>query len=165
MIPHSYRSWSLNLFIFALLVLLFQWSIQPGKSDSIIHRMNGMLYDVRLSTMMDDSMDAGTTAIVVVDIDEKSLQQYGRWPWSRETIVSLLQHIKTQGALITAFDIVFSEPERNLIERIRERPESAPIQDFLQTLEADYDFDGKLAQQFTEQDVILGYLFLNAEAD
>ncbi|MDF1640936.1 CHASE2 domain-containing protein [Thalassolituus oleivorans] len=165
MIPHGYRSWSLNLFIFALLVLLFQWSIQPGKSDSIIHRMNGMLYDVRLSTMMDDSMEAGTTAIVVVDIDEKSLQQYGRWPWSRETIVSLLQHIKAQGALITAFDIVFSEPERNLIERIRERPESAPIQDFLQTLEADYDFDGKLAQQFTEQDVILGYLFLNAEAD
>ncbi len=98
MIPHGYRSWSLNLFIFALLVLLFQWSIQPGKSDSIIHRMNGMLYDVRLSTMMDDSMEAGTTAIVVVDIDEKSLQQYGRWPWSRETIVSLLQHIKAQGA-------------------------------------------------------------------
>ncbi|MGB0502996.1 MAG: CHASE2 domain-containing protein, partial [Thalassolituus sp.] len=123
-IPSGYRSWLVNLSIFTLLLLVFQWSIQPGKSDSIIHRMNGMLYDVRLSTMMEDSIPLGTTGVVVIDIDEKSLKQFGRWPWSRETIVSLLKNIQTQGALITAFDIVFSEPEKNIIERLRERPTS-----------------------------------------
>jgi adenylate cyclase len=164
-IPSGYRSWLVNLSIFTLLLLVFQWSIQPGKSDSIIHRMNGMLYDVRLSTMMEDSIPLGTTGVVVIDIDEKSLKQFGRWPWSRETIVSLLKNIQTQGALITAFDIVFSEPEKNIIERLRERPTSTQFQDFLQSIEADYDFDGQLAEQFTQQDVILGYLFLNSEED
>ena len=50
--------------------------------------------------------------IKVIDIDEKSLQSIGQWPWSRSTIAKMVQNLQDLGATIVAFDIVFAEPDR-----------------------------------------------------
>ena len=54
--------------------------------------------------------------ILIVDIDERSLAdlsaEFGRWPWSRDTLATVLQHGQTQGALALVFDILFSDPDR-----------------------------------------------------
>ena len=47
--------------------------------------------------------------IVVIAIDEKSVNKLGRWPWSRKVIASLID--KLSYAKVVALDIVFSEPE------------------------------------------------------
>ena len=47
--------------------------------------------------------------VVVVAIDEKSVNKLGRWPWSRKVIASLID--KLRQAKVVALDIVFSEPE------------------------------------------------------
>jgi adenylate cyclase len=48
----------------------------------------------------------------VVDIDEDSLARIGQWPWPRTIMAELLQKLVAQGALVVAFDILFSEPDQ-----------------------------------------------------
>ena len=47
--------------------------------------------------------------VVVVAIDEKSINELGRWPWSRKEIAKLIEALST--AKVVALDVVFSEPE------------------------------------------------------
>ena len=48
--------------------------------------------------------------IVVVAIDEKSLSELGRWPWSRRVHAQLIDRLGTAGARGIALDILLSEP-------------------------------------------------------
>ncbi|MCX7982270.1 MAG: adenylate/guanylate cyclase domain-containing protein [Syntrophales bacterium] len=49
--------------------------------------------------------------VAIVAIDEKSLSELGRWPWSRKHIALLVDSLKSYGVKAVGFDIVFSEPE------------------------------------------------------
>ena len=49
--------------------------------------------------------------IVIVAIDEKSINKIGRWPWSRATIAKLVDKFYEYDVKLAAFDITFSEEE------------------------------------------------------
>ncbi|MBI3995300.1 MAG: adenylate/guanylate cyclase domain-containing protein [Nitrospirae bacterium] len=49
--------------------------------------------------------------IVIVAIDEKSLAELGRWPWSRRIQARLVERIKASGARLIGLDLFYSEPE------------------------------------------------------
>ncbi|WP_457601371.1 CHASE2 domain-containing protein [Hydrogenivirga sp.] len=53
--------------------------------------------------------------VLVVAIDEKSVNELGRWPWSRKVIAELVR--KLASAKVVALDIVFSEPESEESDR------------------------------------------------
>ncbi len=48
--------------------------------------------------------------IVIIDIDDQSLNNLGQWPWSRDLLSRLVTN--TEQALTTSFDIVFAERDR-----------------------------------------------------
>ncbi len=50
--------------------------------------------------------------VVIIDIDEKSLAEYGQWPWPRTRIADLVNALTRLDAAVIAFDIVFAEPDR-----------------------------------------------------
>jgi len=50
--------------------------------------------------------------VVIVDIDEESLDKLGQWPWSRTLIADLVDRVQGAGAAAFGFDIVFAEPDR-----------------------------------------------------
>ena len=50
--------------------------------------------------------------VTIVDIDEKSLAKLGQWPWPRTRIADLVTELTRLGAVVIAFDVVFSEPDR-----------------------------------------------------
>jgi adenylate cyclase len=50
--------------------------------------------------------------VTIVDIDEKSLSELGQFPWPRTRIADLVTNLTQLGAVVIAFDIVFSEPDR-----------------------------------------------------
>jgi len=50
--------------------------------------------------------------VTIIDIDERSLKEIGQWPWSRSTVAKLVVNLHNLGIGVTAFDIVFSEPDR-----------------------------------------------------
>ncbi|MBZ4672298.1 adenylate/guanylate cyclase domain-containing protein [Deferribacterales bacterium Es71-Z0220] len=54
--------------------------------------------------------------IVIVAIDEKSINKLGRWPWGRKKIAELFSKLKP--AAIVGLDIVFSEPSNKIDDNI-----------------------------------------------
>ena len=55
---------------------------------------------------------SGQAPVVIVDIDEKSLNALGQWPWPRTKIAELITRLTELGAVAIGFDIVFAEPDR-----------------------------------------------------
>jgi len=50
--------------------------------------------------------------IVIVGIDDKSIQQLGRWPWPRDILARGIRNLKKSGAKVIGIDIIFPEPSR-----------------------------------------------------
>ena len=50
--------------------------------------------------------------VAIVDIDEKSLNEIGQWPWPRTVVAQIVANLFNQGAALVAFDVVFAEPDR-----------------------------------------------------
>src|ERR1700682_4321589 len=91
------------------------------------------LIDPRVKTMR---------PVTIVDIDEKSLAdpRLGQWPWPRTRIADIVTNLARLGAVVIAFDAVFSEPDRlnpdiaadtfrNLDEEMRTRLRALPSND------------------------------------
>ncbi len=71
--------------------------------------------------------DVPSQNVVIVAIDEKSLKELGRWPWTRDVIAEGTRKLFELGASVIGFDIIFSEEE--------EFKQKEEIFKFLQTIE------------------------------
>ena len=49
--------------------------------------------------------------IVIIEIDDRSLEEFGRWPWTRGYHAALLDIIDDYDPKVVAFDILFSEAQ------------------------------------------------------
>lgn len=49
--------------------------------------------------------------IVIVEIDDRSLDSLGRWPWSRGLHAALLERLRAAGVAGVALDLIFTEPD------------------------------------------------------
>lgn len=67
--------------------------------------------------------------VVIVDIDEASLNTLGQWPWPRTLVAKLVERIAASGAAAIGLDIVFAEPDRTspglLVEALPQLSEAA----------------------------------------
>ena len=64
-------------------------------------------YDMRLRSLP----STPPHQVTIATIDERSLAELGRWPWSRATLAKLVDRLDQAGARVIGFDIFFSEPE------------------------------------------------------
>jgi len=55
--------------------------------------------------------------VVLITIDDESLQRYGRWPWSRSLLAKLTQNLTNAGASVVGLDILLSEPQSPDVDR------------------------------------------------
>lgn len=51
--------------------------------------------------------------VVIAAIDDESLKELGRWPWSRDIMAKLVDLLSENGAALTVFDVLFPEAEKN----------------------------------------------------
>ncbi len=51
--------------------------------------------------------------IVIIDIDEDSVQNIGRWAWPRKTHGYLIDYLTRAGAKTIIFDMLFVDPDKN----------------------------------------------------
>ncbi|MFZ1813707.1 MAG: adenylate/guanylate cyclase domain-containing protein [Rhizobiaceae bacterium] len=66
--------------------------------------------------------------VAIVDIDERSLREFGQWPWPRTRMGELVEKLTAMGAITIGFDIVFAEPDRLSPERIAEDNPALPAE-------------------------------------
>ena len=63
-------------------------------------------------------------AVIVIDIDEKSLQEIGQWPWPRSVLGKLVD--KTYLSASLGFDIVFAEFDRTGSKELKKQYKDNP---------------------------------------
>lgn len=71
-------------------------------------RFDYVFYDIGQYLSPDDVPDD----IVLVVVDEPSLEQLGKWPWTRETHAQLIRQINRSQPKAVGFDVLFSEPDQ-----------------------------------------------------
>jgi adenylate cyclase len=109
--------------------------------------------------------------IVIVGIDEKTLQNIGAFPLPRTFYASLVNRLTAGGAGVIAFDATFPTPESNSAQQAlsqlqRELGPSAPakVTARIKQLEAAGDHDAMFAAALQQSGrVVLGHLFLDRE--
>jgi len=147
--------------LFSLVLVLAQLGAVYSE-QSALKRLDGLLYDSRLKLTL-PFRAATDLPVVIVDIDEKSLQQVGRWPWSRQLVAQMLEQLTAAGASVVAFDVIFSEPERNPVQQVLQLSNqqllSAEMTKELQQLVPALDADQHFAESLENKDVVLGFLF------
>ena len=52
------------------------------------------------------------TDVILVEIDEASLNAYGQWPWPRSLLADLLEKITAANPAAVGIDIIFAERDR-----------------------------------------------------
>ncbi len=130
-----------------------------------ITRLENIIYDYRLRLTMPGTVD---DRVVILDIDERSLdpRALGRWPWSRDKIVGLLQKLFDKyGVVLIGFDVVFAEPDESsglpVLERLAKTrlKDVGPFQSALKQLRPELDYDAIFSNFLRGRPVVLGYYF------
>ena len=96
--------------VISLLPLLFALGHATNVLNiSVAKTLDNIIYDTKLRAVMPQTMDS---RIVIVDVDEKSLSELGRWPWSRNKLAALTHELfENQKIALLGFDLVFAEPD------------------------------------------------------
>ena len=102
---------SFGLAWLAILLALHWWN--PVPIDLL--RMQG--FDLYQQLAPRHRTDA---SVVVVDIDEASLNVIGQWPWPRTVVASLIEQLFRKDAAAVGLDILFAEPDRLSPQQIAE---------------------------------------------
>ncbi len=74
-------------------------------------RLDKLIYDFQSSIITRDA----SKDIVIVAIDETSLNEIGRWPWPRDVHARLIDKLTQYQARAVVIDIIFSESSENSI--------------------------------------------------
>lgn len=77
---------------------------------ALIHQAHQKSIDFRMRMRGERE---GSDELVLLAIDEPSLETIGRWPWPRTKIADIIERLMSYDAKVIAFDAVFAEPENN----------------------------------------------------
>ena len=135
-------------------------------SVGLITQLDNIIYDTRLRLTMPGGVDE---RIVILDIDEKSLQEVARWPWPRDVMARVVDKLFDQYQIaILGFDVVFAEEDhssgmRALDELAQQQLKQVPeFLDAYRRLRPKLDNDGLFARALQGRPIVLGY-YLNSE--
>ncbi|WP_301102627.1 adenylate/guanylate cyclase domain-containing protein [Propionivibrio sp.] len=151
----------------ALALVLFGHSANIYQIP-LLNTLDAFVYDARLRLTARGGVDE---RIVIVDINEKSLAEVGRWPWSRDKMAALVtQLFDHYGIALLGFDVVFAEPDSSSglssLEAVAndELKGDAAFQSVLKGLRGALNYDQRFAETLRNRPVVLGYYFTSLDA-
>ncbi len=133
---------------------------------SFITRMDGQIYDQIIN--LNWHPQPQNPRVVVINIDENSVQKEGRWPWPRDKMADLISKLKQNGVVTIGLDIVMSEAEINYALGLQKKleqlgplavPDQKQLMLTLTMLAPKIDNDHAFAQTLLDHNVVLGFLF------
>src|SRR5580692_7824724 len=105
------------------------------------------------------------TSVIVVDIDRRSLEEAGPWPWPRERMAALTSAIAARKPAVIAFDILFAEPDDHspaaLARQLAAVTGRTDVAELAQSLP---DGDALLSKAFKAAPVVLGFVLAPEQA-
>ena len=98
--PWTLRTLALALALLVTLAVVGLWGPQLTQWDE---RTGSLAWSFASSGKQE-------RRVVVVDIDEKSIQALGAWPWPRERMARLLNQLDRDGVSLKLLDVLFDTP-------------------------------------------------------
>jgi adenylate cyclase len=128
-----------------------------------IDRLENFTYDFRINLTTKKTLDK---RIVIIDIDEKSLKEQGRWPWNRKVLADLVDRLfDDYHVRVLGFDMIFAEPDESSglknIELIGNRffKNNVNFHQKLNEIKPSLDYDQTFSDQIKNRPVVLGFYF------
>src|SRR3984893_5360700 len=169
-------------FAISLLVTLFALATyyitflgeRPMPVSDVVSRMELSSLDTRYQFRGRAHTDP---RIIIVDVDQESQEQLGRWPFPRIHFAHLLDALREDGARVVAFDMTFSKPDQTVLplqelsgdlaaEQKQGHAVSPAILSTIENKEKQYNYDQQVAEAIQRfGDVVLGSYFLYTKAD
>ncbi len=153
----------LRLALSALILLFLLLNTTGNLYYPFLEQLENWTYDARLNFSRPNTID---DRIVIVDIDEKSLAEVGRWPWPRARLATLVDNLFNHYSVaVVGFDIVFAEKDESsglaAFEGLAsgELSEDPLYQKALEKIRPSLEYDRIFATSLEGKDVVTGYYF------
>jgi adenylate cyclase len=147
------------------LTLFFLGHAASFYNIGFFQQLDSIIYDARMLLTMARTVDQ---RVVIVDIDEKSLAEEGRWPWRRDRLALLVDKLFDRyGAAVAVFDVVFAEKDessglKTLQDLAQTQLKDVPqFQNVLSQVRPLLEYDRIFATSLKKHPVLLGYYFSN----
>lgn len=102
---------SINFYLIAL-ASMFVWLLVQSTDPTLFRdHVESKTYDLRLHLRNFFHAQPSSDEIVIVVVDEDSLAEIGRWPWSRTVMADLVDRVASYKPRAIGIDIMFSEKE------------------------------------------------------
>ena len=151
-----------------LLVLFFVGSAARFYRLDFVEQLSSIIYDYRLRLTMPRTLD---DRIVILDIDEKSLKEEGRWPWGRDRLALLMDKLFDKyGVAEVGFDVVFAESDESsglkVLQKLGQDQLKGDLkfQSTLRQIQPQLEYDKLFASKIKNRRVVLGY-YLTSQKD
>ncbi len=136
--------------------------------NNVLWRWDNLLYDAQLSfwtrTVSDD--------IIIIAIDDESLNELGRWPWPRSTHAHLINQLELESPRAIGLDIIFNESDTNnplsdvLLARAMRASGKVVLPVFMsQQSNNSYPIEALPLPAFTQYAAALGHVHIDISAD
>ena len=98
-----------------------------------IQKISNINYDFYQSNFVQGKIDN----ITIIDIDEKSIDSIGQFPWRRDVYATIFKNLKASGAKVIAVDIFFSENDKqnptHLLRKLQKENNNFPTLEVIDT--------------------------------
>ena len=148
--------WRTDWFLGLVVVVLFALF---SRTSDLIPSLERKAYDMGVAA----TERAPSERIAVIAIDDASLENIGRWPWSRDVLAAMTERLAAADAKVIGNTVLFSEPQidpgyvyiTKLLELAPQTEELAPMRALLAEAEAQLNTDRKLAESFARAGNVL----------
>ena len=148
-----------------LIVLFFVGSAARFYRLEFVEQLSSIIHDYRLRLTMPRTLD---DRIVIIDIDEKSLKEEGRWPWGRDRLAMLMDKLFDKyGVAVVGFDVVFAERDESsglkVLQKLGQNQLKGDMsfQSTLSQIRPQLEYDNIFASKIKNRNVVLGYYLTN----
>ena len=143
-----------------VVIILFLHTSNNITVVSLNERFEGLIYDMRMRFFIPDEVQKDPR-ILIVDIDDASLQAVGRWPWPRNELAKLVKKTADMAPAVIGLDIMFPEPELSPLDLLANASADQnfinSVSDEVKQINASLEGDRLLAQALMSSTSVLGY--------
>ena len=129
------------------IVILIVLVLIKIQDSNFVMKVENVLYDAYQGLFIEQS---NYNDVVIVDIDEKSIGEVGQFPWRRDVFAKLIKRLDQYGASVIAFDIFFSEEDKQNPKKI--------LEEFEINNDTVIDSDQELLESIESSKVVLAVL-------
>ncbi|MEL6760099.1 MAG: CHASE2 domain-containing protein, partial [Myxococcota bacterium] len=115
---------------------VFEFGIVSKKG--FLRLLDRKLLDLKFANAPLD--DVPPSRVVIAAIDEDSIEEYGLFPWNRNILADFVESVNAYGPKVIAFDVVFSDEDKNSsyvsVQRFLKAYETSPLRPESETFAA-----------------------------